>query len=63
MSYFLLQWFGWNTAVVNYNSVTLAENYNMRRKRSTTGLIETLVYDGKTWKFMSLTSFEIKSAD
>ena len=52
-----------DTAVVNYNSVTVAENYEMKRKRSTTGLIETLVKDGKTWKFLSLTSFEIKSSD
>jgi hypothetical protein len=52
-----------DTAVVNYNSVTVAENYEMKRKRSTTGLIETLVKDGKSWKFLSLTSFEIKSGD
>jgi hypothetical protein len=37
-----------DTAVINYNSVTVAENYEMKRKRSTTGLIETLVHDGKT---------------
>jgi hypothetical protein len=48
-------------AVANYNSVTVAENYEMKRKRSTTGLIETLVNDAKTWKFLSSTSFEIKS--
>ena len=52
-----------NTAVVNYNSVTMTENYEMKRKRSTTGLIETLVKGGKNWKFMSLTSVEIKSGD
>ncbi len=52
-----------DTAVVNYNSVTVAENYEMKRKRSTTGLIETLVKEGETWKFLSLTSFEIKSGD
>jgi hypothetical protein len=52
-----------DTAVINYNSVTVAENYEMKRKRSTTGLIETLVKEGETWKFLSLTSFEIKSGD
>jgi hypothetical protein len=52
-----------DTAVVNYNSVTVAENYEMKRKRSTTGLIETLVKVGETRKFLFLTSFEIKSGD
>jgi hypothetical protein len=52
-----------NTAVVNYNSVTMAEDYEMKRKRSTMGLIETLVKDGNNWKFLSLTSFEIKSGE
>ena len=52
-----------DTAVVYYNSVTVAENYEMKRKRSTTGLIETLVKGGETWTFLSLTSFEIKSGD
>jgi hypothetical protein len=37
-----------DTAVVNYNSVTVAENYEMKRKRSTTGLIETLVTESET---------------
>jgi hypothetical protein len=37
-----------DTAVVNYNPVTVAENYEMKRKRSNTGLINTLVRNGKT---------------
>jgi len=52
-----------DTAVVNYNVVMMAENYEAKRKRSSQGLIETLVRDGQTWKFLSLTSFDIKSAD
>jgi hypothetical protein len=51
------------TAVVSYNSVVVGENYEKKRERSAGGLIETLVYDGKTWKFLSLTSFEIGSGD
>jgi hypothetical protein len=52
-----------DTAVVNYNAVSIGENYEMKRERTATGLIETLVRDGETWKFLSLTSFEIKSGD
>lgn len=52
-----------STAVVNYNAVTVGNNYEDKRERSALGLIETLVYDGKTWKFLSLTSFEIGSGD
>jgi hypothetical protein len=51
------------TAVVNYNSGTVSEDYEKKRERSAGGLIETLVYDGKTWKFLSLTIFEIGSGD
>lgn len=51
------------TAVVSYNSVVVGENYEKKRERSAGGLIETLVYDGKAWKFLSLTSFEIGSGD
>jgi hypothetical protein len=40
-----------------------AARYEAKRKRSSQGLIETLVRDGQTWKFLSLTSFDIKSAD
>jgi hypothetical protein len=52
-----------DTAVVNYNAVSVGEDHEKKRERSSTGLIETLVYDGKSWKFLSLTSFEIKSGD
>jgi hypothetical protein len=52
-----------DTAVVNYNVVMETENYEMKRKRTAEGLIETLVRDGERWKFLALTSFEIKSND
>jgi hypothetical protein len=52
-----------DTAIVNYNTVSVAENYEMKRERSAQGLIETLVRDGGSWKFLSLTSFDIKSGD
>jgi|TARA_B110000503_G_scaffold43198_1_gene70689 hypothetical protein len=50
-----------STAIVNYNTVSVGNNYEGKRERSTQGLIETLVYDGKSWRFLSLTSFEINS--
>lgn len=52
-----------NTAIVNYNTVSVGNNYEEKRERTAQGLIETLVYDGKTWKFLSLTNFQISAGD
>lgn len=52
-----------DTAAVHYSVVTVAENYEKKRERETEGLIEVLVHDGGTWKFLSLTSFEMGSDD
>ena len=50
-----------DTAVVHYSAVQVSENYEKKRERSSEGLVETLVRDGNTWKFLSLTSFDIDS--
>ncbi len=47
-----------DTAVAHYSTVVVRENYEKKRKREVEGLIETLVRDGRSWKFLSLTSFE-----
>ena len=50
-----------DTAVVHYVAVDVSENYEKKRERSSIGVVETLVRDGSTWKFLSLTGFEIDS--
>ena len=50
-----------DTAVVLYSVVQVSENYEKKRERSSDGLVETLVRDGDTWKFLSLTGFDIDS--
>ena len=52
-----------DTAVVNYNVVTISEDAKKERERESTGLVETLVRDGNTWKFLGLTSFTRDSDD
>ena len=52
-----------DTAVVNYHSVQVQEDKEKKTERSVTGLIETLVRDGDSWKFLGLTSFEVESDD
>ena len=52
-----------DTAAVHYNAVTVTEDYAAKRERTKQGLIETLVRDGRSWKFLSLTSFELSSDD
>ena len=52
-----------DTAVVNYNVVTLEEDAKKERTRESSGLVETLVRDGKTWKFLGLTGFTRDSDD
>jgi len=51
-----------DTAVVNYNIVTIEEDAKKERKRESRGLVETLVRDGKTWKYLGLTDF-IRDSD
>ena len=46
-----------DTAVVTYNIVTIEEDAKKERTRESRGLVETLVRDGKTWKFLGLTGF------
>jgi ketosteroid isomerase-like protein len=48
-----------DTAVVHYATVTVLKDAEDKTTRSSEGLIEVLVKDGETWKFMTLTSFEI----
>ncbi len=52
-----------DTAVAHYAVVSVGENYEKKRERTTEGLIEVLVRDGTSWKFLSLTSFEIGDGD
>ena len=52
-----------DTAVVHYSVVSVTENHEQKRKRDQTGNIETLVKDGKNWKFVSLTSFDKGTKD
>ena len=52
-----------DTAVVNYNFVTLSEDAKKERTRESSGQVETLVRDGKTWKFLGLTAFTRDSDD
>jgi len=46
-----------DTAVVSYSVVTIEEDAKKERKRESIGLVETLVWEGKTWKFLGLTGF------
>jgi hypothetical protein len=52
-----------DTAVVTYHSVQVTENHEQKSERTVTGLIETLVRDGDSWKFLGLTSFQDSSDD
>ena len=52
-----------DTAVVTYHSVQVQVNNEKKTERSVTGLIETLVRDGDSWKFLGLTSFQVESDD
>ncbi len=52
-----------NTAVVHYNTVVVSEDHAAKRERTMRGLIETLVLDGRNWKFLLLTSFQLGSDD
>jgi len=52
-----------DTAVVNYNVVTIEEDAKKERTRESRGLVETLVWDGKTWKYLGLTGFTRDSDD
>ena len=52
-----------DTAVVSYNVVTIAEDAKKERERESRGLVETLVRDGKTWKFLGLAGFLRDSDD
>jgi hypothetical protein len=46
-----------DTAVALYNAVVVVENAEGKRQRRAQGLVETLVRDGQSWKFLALTSF------
>lgn len=46
-----------DTAVALYNAVVVMENAEGKRQRRAQGLMETLVRDGGSWKFLALTSF------
>ena len=52
-----------DTAVVHYSVVTVTENHEGKRERENQGIMETLVRDGKDWKFLGLGSFEMDSDD
>lgn len=47
------------TAVVHYAAVTVRKDATDKTTRASEGLIEVLVKDSETWKFLTLTSFEI----
>lgn len=47
-----------NTAVVNYYAVAVRQRGTDKPEREVTGLVETLVKQGNSWKFLASTSFD-----
>ena len=47
-----------NTAVVFYSAETVTENKDGKRTRSVSTIVETLVKQGREWKFLAGTNFE-----
>ena len=52
-----------DTAVAYYSAVQVTEDYEGKRERETTGLVETLVRTEAGWRFVGLTSFEMGDDD
>ncbi len=50
-----------NTAVVNYTALQVTQRATDKPEREATGIVETLVRDGKGWKFLSTTGFDMKN--
>lgn len=49
-----------NTAVVNYVATNVTQRGSDKPDRDVNAIIETLVRDGNSWKFLSTSSFSLK---
>lgn len=49
-----------DTAVVHYTGVTVSQRAQDKPDREMFGVVETLVRSGGTWKFLSLTGFDLE---
>lgn len=49
-----------NTAVVNYVAINVSQRGTEKPDRDVNAIIETLVRDGNSWKFLSSSSFNLK---
>lgn len=49
-----------NTAVVNYVATNVTQSGTEKPDRDVNAIIETLVKDGNSWKFLSTSSFNLK---
>ena len=49
-----------DTAVVHYTGVTVSQRGQDKPDREMFGVVETLVRSGGSWKFLSLTGFDLE---
>jgi hypothetical protein len=49
-----------DTAVVNYVAINVSQRATEKPDRDVNAIIETLVKDGNSWKFLSTSSFSLK---
>lgn len=49
-----------DTAVVNYVAINVSQRATEKPDRDVNAIIETLVRDGNSWKFLSTSSFSLK---
>jgi hypothetical protein len=49
-----------DTAVVHYTGVTISQRAQDKPDREMFGAVETLVRSGGTWKFLTITGFDLE---
>jgi hypothetical protein len=52
-----------DTAVVHYTGVSVTQRGQEKPEREMFGAVETLVKSGGTWKFLSVTGFDLKKSN
>lgn len=52
-----------DTAVVHYTGVSMSQRAQDKPEREVFGAVETLVRSGGTWKFLSVTGFDLEKDD
>lgn len=52
-----------DTAVVHYTGVSVSQRAQDKPEREMFGAVETLVRSGGTWKFLSVTGFDLKKGN